>query len=175
MKSKKGYKKSLGLHSLNNMAAVLLSLSLFVANPSLAEPVVGGIALPPASFTYIDDNLTLINIGLDGFDGAWCYDNQANAILITAAARERAQCELKRDFDIEKLKIKHQFEIDKLNIRIESLIKQHEQINLIKDQEIDKLTQAAMKRPGDYSVWWATGGVVVGIVSTVLITMAVSN
>ena len=100
--------------------------------------------------------------------GAWCYDSDANAILITVP-RERAQCELKSKFEIEKLKVKHQFEVDKLNIRIETLIKQHEDINTIKDQEISKLTEAALKRPNDYTAWWATGGLAVGILSSILV------
>jgi len=35
----------------------------------------------------------------------------------------------------------------------------------IKDREIEKLTEAALKRPNDYSAWWASGGVVVGVFS----------
>ena len=169
MKLRRKYKKSLDSTLLNKVLCLFLGLSLLFSGVSQAEPVVGGIALPPASFTYIDDTQTLINIGLDGFDGAWCYDNHANAILITAASRERAQCELKSKFEIEKLKVKHQFEVDKLNIRIETLTKQHEEINTIKDQEISKLTEAALKRPNDYTVWWATGGLAVGILSSVLV------
>ena len=106
--------------------------------------------------------------------GAWCYDNDANAILITAASRERAQCELKLQYELEKQRVKLQFEIDKLNIRIETLTKQHEDINSIKDQEIEKLTEAALKRPNDYSVWWAAGGLAVGILSSVLVFGAIN-
>ena len=43
---------------------------------------------------------------------------------------------------------------------------------VIKDKEIERLTQAALKRPNDYSVWWATGGVVLGVLSTVLVVSA---
>ena len=38
---------------------------------------------------------------------------------------------------------------------------------VIKEKEIQDLTEAALKRPNDYSMWWATGGFVVGI-ATVL-------
>ena len=175
MKSKKGYKKSLGLLLSNKTIVICLISAMMLPSVCLSEPVEGGIALPPASFTFIDDIETLRNIGLDGFDGAWCYDNDANAILITAASRERAQCELRNKYEIEKVKAKHDFEVSKLNIRIETLLEQHESILSIKDREIEKLTEAALKRPTDYSAWWASGGVVVGVITTVLITMAVSN
>tara|TARA_B100000900_G_C20161550_1_gene546136 strand:+ start:85 stop:567 length:483 start_codon:yes stop_codon:yes gene_type:complete len=160
---------------LNKTLIATFIFLLVVPTSAFAEPVVGGIPLPPASFTFIDNTEILRTIGLDGFDGAWCYDNHANAILITAPSRERAQCELKYKYEIEKMKVKHQFEVDKLNIRIETLIKQHEEISLVRDQEIDKLTEAALKRPNDYSAWWASGGLVVGVLSTILITMAVNN
>jgi len=175
MRLKKEYKKSLDLSLLNRTMLTAFIFFLIIPTSAFSEPVIGGIPLPPASFTFIDDIETLRTIGLDGFDGAWCYDNQANAVLITAPSRERAQCELKYRYELEKMKVKHQFEVDKLNIRIETLIKQHEDISLVKDKEIDKLTEAALKRPNDYSAWWASGGLVVGVLSTILITMAVSN
>ena len=175
MKLRKKYKKSLGSSLLNKLTSAVVILIVLCSGLAKAEPVVAGISLPPASFTYIDNTQTLIDIGLDGFDGAWCYDNHANAILITAAGRERAQCELKRQYDTEKQRVKYQFEIDKLNIRIETLVEQHKEINLVKDKEIEKLTEAAMKRPNDYSVWWATGGVLTGALTTLAIVLAVSK
>lgn len=175
MKLKRRYKKNSGSTLLNKVLITVLSLSMLLPGPLYAEPVIAGIALPPASFTYIDDNQTLINIGLDGYEAAWCYDNHANAILITAAGRERAQCELKLQFEIEKLKVKCQFEIDKLNIRIDALNSQYKEVNRVKDIEIERLTTAALKRPNDYNMWWASGGLIVGVLSTILISMAVNN
>ena len=124
---------------------------------SFAEPVVGGMPLPPASFTHVEDIELLNKLGMGySHGGAWCYDSDANAILITAASREKAQCELRLQYELERQRVKLQFEIDKLNIRIDTLVKQHEEINLIKDQEINKLTDAALKRPNDYSVMHST-------------------
>ena len=50
-----------------------------------------------------------------------------------------------------------------LNIQLESLTKKHEDIVAIKNKEIEDLTAAALKRPNDYSLWWASGGVAGGI------------
>ena len=145
---------------------------LMVVAPSLAyaDPVVGGLILPPASFTHIQSYDLLKKIGLSGSGGAWCYDEDANAILITGPARERAHCELKLKYELEKQKIKLQFRIDNLNVRIKTLTKQHEEILFVKDAEIEKLTTAAMKRPNDYSAWWATGGVAAGVVLTLVVS-----
>ncbi len=175
MKLKKRYKKSSGSRTLSK-SALLFLITLLMPLYSFAEPVVGGMPLPPASFTHVEDIELLNKLGMGySHGGAWCYDSDANAILITAASREKAQCELRLQYELERQRVKLQFEIDKLNIRIDTLVKQHEEINLIKDQEINKLTDAALKRPNDYSVWWASGGVAVGVITTVLITMAVSN
>lgn len=138
-----------------------------------AEPVIGEVPLPPASFTRVDDLDLLRRLGLEGFDGAWCYDDQANAILITAPAREKAQCELKILYEREQERVRNQFEIDKLTLRIETLTKQHEELGDIKDREIERLTKAALDRPNDYTVWWAAGGFTVGIVLTLSIMFAV--
>tara|TARA_Y100000114_G_C11714430_1_gene305201 strand:- start:227 stop:712 length:486 start_codon:yes stop_codon:yes gene_type:complete len=141
---------------------------------ALADPVIGDQVLPPASFTHVQDLDMLRKLGLDGISGgAWCYDNDANAILITAPARERAVCELNLQYELEKQKVKYDFEIDKLNIRIEALKKQHAEIDDIKNKEIEQLTEAALKRPNDYSAWWAAGGFATGVALTILTFLAV--
>ena len=63
--------------------------------------------------------------------------------------------------------------MDNLQLRLETLKKETDNIIFIKDQEIKKLEQAALKRPSDYSIWWASGGVVVGVLSTLAIVFAV--
>ena len=39
----------------------------------------------------------------------------------------------------------------------------------------NELTEIATSLPDDYSVWWAGGGFVVGVLTTVIITYAVSK
>ena len=173
MKSKKRYKTNSASRLFNKVVALALSLALAVPAVAFCDPTIGEVVLPPASFTHIQDYDTLVKIGLDGTDGAWCYDNHANALLITAAGQAQARCELKMKYEIEKEKEKCKFQAERLNLRIESLIKQHSEISLIKDREIEQLTAAALKRPNDYSAWWATGGVLVGALSTLAIVFAV--
>ena len=152
-----------------------LSLSVFIALPASAQPIIADLPLPPVSFTRVKDPDLLEKIGLDPVGGAWCYDDSANAILITAPARERSRCELRLIYEIEKLNVKHEFNVEKLKLRIETLQTQHEKINKIKDTEINRLTDAALKRPNDYSVWWATGGFLLGMVSTIAVVWSVER
>jgi len=174
MRLKKGYKNNLDLLMLSRCLSIFLSvLPVLIPFTIFASPTD---TLPPASFTYVDettDGKLLIELGLDGAQGAWCYDNHANAVLITAPARERAQCELKAQYDLEKQKVKYQFNIDKLNLKIKSLNEQYEKIYLIKDNEINKLTEAALKRPNNYMPWIAGGSFIAGVGTTILVFMLV--
>ena len=148
--------------------ALVYVLAFIVPFSAYAGPPITDISLPPVSFTFVEDKSTLEDIGLAP-GPAWCYDVEANAIIITAPARERAKCELKLMYDAEKQKVKHQFEIDKLKLRIDTLIKQHAEINLIKDREIDRLTEAVLKSPNDNNIWWGAGGFAAGAATTLLI------
>ena len=129
---------------------------------------------PTASFTYINDAGLLERIGLktESGAGAWCYNTEANAILITAAAREKASCQLEMQYKMSEQKIRYDLRISNLELRIDTLTKQHEDILSIKDKEIDRLTVAATKRPNDYTVWWASGGFLAGVATTLLIVFS---
>ena len=167
MRLKEELKKSLELALWNKILIGYFVVALpFV---SLAEPVIADIPFPPASFTHVTDLDILNKIGLEP-GPAWCYYTEANAIIITAPARERANCELKLMYELEKQKFKYEFKIDKLNLRIETLTNQHKEILIIKDEEISRLTAAALKRPNDYSFWWASGGLLAGVLITLGIT-----
>tara|TARA_B100000212_G_scaffold334573_1_gene305467 strand:- start:188 stop:682 length:495 start_codon:yes stop_codon:yes gene_type:complete len=156
---------------INKFIATMTALSVLLSPlAALSDPTFGDLTLPPASFTYIgeDDLDKLRIIGLDP-GPAFCYDVDANAIIITAPARERAKCELQTRYELERQRARHTLEIGRLETKVISLVEKHKEINFIKDQEIERLTQAALKRPNDYSIWWAAGGLVVGVLSTLLI------
>ena len=57
--------------------------------------------------------------------------------------------------------------------KIKSLNEQYEKIYLIKDNEINKLTEAALKRPNNYMPWIAGGSFIAGVGTTILVFMLV--
>jgi len=162
---------------LSKVLSLLLIVSVSMSFPrvSTADPKIGDLILPPASFTYVDDRDgdLLSRLGLEP-GPAFCYDADANAILITAPARAKAECELDIMYRLEKQKAKYEFDIGRLTASIEALQQKHEEINAIKDQEITKLTTAALERPNDYSFWWASGGFATGALTVVLILVIVN-
>ena len=148
---------------------ILFSVSTLVLAPAAnADPVIAGEILPPASAAFIEDPdlIKKIGVGRDE-EPVWCYSNDANAILISSKQREKEKCELKLSQQKQKLEATHKLQIDTLKIELESLIKKHEETIIIKNKEIQDLTEAALKRPNDYSMWWATGGFALGV-ATVL-------
>ena len=159
---------------LSKFLSLLLVFCMVCPQVAMADPQIGDLILPPASFTYVDDGDgdLLTRLGLDP-GPAFCYDADANAILITAPARAKAQCELDVMYRLEKQKAKYEFDIGRLTASIDSLQQKHKEISNIKDHEIERLTAAALKRPNDYSIWWATGGFVAGALTVVAIFFVV--
>lgn len=149
-------------------------LAFMICSPVYADPVIAGEILPPASATLITepDLIKRIGVGREE-DPVWCYSNDANAILISAPGRERDKCELKLSQQKEKLEASYKLELGALKIELDSKTKEYNKILAIKDKEIQELTEAALKRPNDYSLWWASGGVAVGVLTTLAIMFAV--
>ena len=159
---------NLELNLLTKIFTLFSILTLMFASPAIADPMIAGEVLPPASAKMIEDPelIRLLAVGRED-EPVWCYSNDANAIIISAPTRVEEACRLKSSQELESLKIRHSFEIDTLKIEIRSLRQSSEQTILAKDREIEKLTAAALKRPNDYTVWWATGGFVAGLVTAV--------
>ena len=138
-----------------------------------ADPEVNGQLLPPGEAMYVTDPsiLSKLNLGPDD-EPVWCYSNLANSLIISSADREREKCELKLNQELQRVKVDYTFEINQLNIQLDNLNKKHEELLSIKNKQIEDLTEAALKRPNDYSLWWATGGFASGVLVTVLILVA---
>ena len=138
-----------------------------------ADPVIAGEILPPASAAFIEDPDLIKKIGVGRDDEpVWCYSNSANAILISSKQREKEKCELKLSQQKQKLEATYKLQLDTLKVELETLTKKHEETIVIKDKEIQQLTEAALKRPNDYSMWWATGGFAAGILTVLGIVWA---
>ena len=158
----------------NKIIALVSLLSILNSTIAFADPVIAGEILPPASATMVDrpDLIREIGVGRED-EPVWCYSNNANAIIISAPQREREKCQLKVSQELEKQKVLHKLQLDTLKVELDSLNKKHIELIAIKNSEIDALTEAALTRPSDYSIWWASGGVIVGVVSTLLIVSAI--
>ena len=64
-------------------------------------------------------------------------------------------------------------QIKNLNVRIRTEGLNYAQSLLSKDRQIKSLENAALKVPNDYSVWWAGGGFLAGVLLSVGIVYAI--
>ena len=104
---------------------------------------------------------------------AWCFDDDAFAIIKAKIEFSDARCNLKINKALEEQNAKHSLEIGNLSTRLDNLKIEYESMVKIKDKEIQGLEQAALDRPNDYTVWWATGGVLTGVLTTLAVMFAV--
>ena len=124
------------------------------------------------SFVHAQDAARVYENELAPFTG-WCLTDHAMAKIIADKESEGQRCQLKIDQEIETMQALYTFEVDKLKIRLNTLQAEHDEIILIKNTEIQKLEQVALEQPNDYWYLFFSGGVVLGVLSTVGIIYAV--
>ncbi len=143
---------------------VLLVNALFISHPALAQE-------------NIENNgiFTQLSKGEPAPFDSWCFNEYGIAKVITSLEKAKQICDSKLELELSKQRIDLQLKIDTLNIRISSLEKEKNNILAIKNREIKNLEKAALERPNDYSLWWATGGFVTGVVTVVSIVLITNN
>ena len=99
----------------------------------------------------------------------WCFDDTATAQIFSNLKYAEEQCNLKIQNELDKQEAEFSLRIDNLTLRLNSLQEKHNELLSVKDAEIEKLELAALKRPNDYTVWWATGGFTAGVLTVVTI------
>ena len=96
----------------------------------------------------------------------------AAAKLLTDHKYLDKQWELRLKYELAKERSKLNLIIETQKVTYASLKEKHNTLIDIKDKEIERLTKLA-ENDNDYSVWWATGGVLVGIALTISVVYAV--
>ena len=85
------------------------------------------------------------------------------------------ECELKIKFAVDKEIARMQLLLDSTKVSLEAVEKKYTNIITIKDNEIKRLSDLAMKDKADYSALWFTGGALAGIALTVAVIYAVQE
>tara|TARA_R110000824_G_scaffold375416_4_gene566322 strand:+ start:778 stop:1278 length:501 start_codon:yes stop_codon:yes gene_type:complete len=107
-----------------------------------------------------------------------------NGVLLstTAAARlfvqsdySLAECNLRINYEVNKERASMQLLLDSTRASLDSMRTRNDSVLTLKDQEIKRLTEIASEGANDYSVWWAAGGIVVGIALTIGVVYAVKE
>jgi hypothetical protein len=88
--------------------------------------------------------------------------------IVARLELDQKRYELKLDFALRKKDAEYRLEIDNLQLSLDSAKIKYEELIEIKDQEIKRLKEIAIPQ-NDYSSLWFAGGVVGGILLTVLV------
>jgi len=99
----------------------------------------------------------------------------AAARLFTERDFSEEECKLKIDFAVQKEFTRMNLLLESLKVTNDSLEQKYGTIIKIKDNEIKRLTDLAIKPKNNYSVWWASGGVIIGITLTIVTVYAVGE
>jgi len=96
------------------------------------------------------------------------------AIAQTIAEKEynAQQCRLRTEHLEQKEKAKCDLLVSITKVEIDFLQKKYDSIIKIKDEEINRLQKVALERPNNNSHWWLAGGMVAGIITSVVIFYA---
>jgi len=103
---------------------------------------------------------------------AWCYDDLANAQILSGLQRAKEVCDSTTQRELAGQEQKFLLQIKNLNVRIRTEGLNYAQSLLSRDRQIQALENAALKVPSDYSLWWAGGGFLAGVMLSVGIVYA---
>jgi len=102
---------------------------------------------------------------------AWCFNDPAFAQIKARLDLADERCQLKIDKAREEQEAAYSLQIGNLETKIASLEKQHNNLMSIKDEQIVSLEAAALKRPNNYSTWYAVGGFIAGVLTVIGISL----
>ena len=103
---------------------------------------------------------------------AWCYDDLANAEILSGLQKAKEVCKSSTQRELGEQEQRFLLQINNLNIRLRTEGLNYAQSLLAKDSQIEALEVAALKAPKDYSLWWAGGGFLAGVLLSVGIVYA---
>lgn len=129
-------------------------------------------ALPVHALAQQGGNITSLEEGAPAPFSGILLDTTASARLLTDKEYQDEECDIRLTYELEKLKARHAMEMGIIESKIVLLEETNSSILSLKDSEIARLQEMALKNPNDNANWWFTGGVVAGIVTSVIIFYA---
>ena len=100
------------------------------------------------------------------------FNSAAVAQSIAEKEYNAAQCRLRTAHIEQKEEIRCDLLVSTVKVEVDFLKQKYDSILKIKDEEVNRLQKFALERPNKNSHWWFAGGVVAGIVTSVVIFYA---
>lgn len=99
-------------------------------------------------------------------------DTTASVRLLTEKEYQDEECDIKISYELEKIKARHALEFGIIESKVILLEEANSSILSIKNSEIGRLQELALKNPNDNASWWFAGGVAAGILTSLAIFYA---
>ena len=112
-------------------------------------------ATEPAKFTFLEYKQPA------PFEGV-LFDEYSISTILSDYDIAAYACQIRVDYEIEKLQETHKFEIESLKIKHKSLTDEYDLFIIQKDKEIDLLAAALKKTSPRYKWLYFAGGIVIG-------------
>jgi len=100
------------------------------------------------------------------YDGS-LLNKEALAKIQTEYDKQKKLCELETEYLTTRQKIDCDLKISAAKIELEALKKKYDSVVQIKQDEIERLQDLAIKNDGSNNKWWLAGGVAAGVLITV--------
>lgn len=97
----------------------------------------------------------------------WCLTEEAMAIIIADKEQSKQRCQLRLDEYRDKTNTRYKLDIGNLKIKLSAIEQEYAAILSIKNDELAKLEKIALNKPNEYWYLFLSGGVLVGVLSTV--------
>ena len=112
-------------------------------------------ATEPAKFTFLEYKQPA------PFEGV-LFDEFSISTILSDYDIAAYACQIRVDYELEKMQEKHRFEFEKLRIEHKSLTDEYDLFIMQKDKEIDLLADALKKTSPRYKWLYFAGGILVG-------------
>ena len=130
------------------------------------------IAFPVLTFASDTPKIKPMNEGeIAPFTGV-LFNSAAIAQTVAEKEYNAEQCRLRIEHLEQKEKAKCDLLIATTKVEIDFLKKKYDSILKIKDEEVERFQKLALEKPNKNSHWWFAGGMVTGIVTSVVIFYA---
>ena len=92
----------------------------------------------------------------------------------TIAEKENivSQCKLTKDYVEQKEKARCDLLVGTMQASLDASKYKYDAVTKIKDDEIERLSKIALDQPNRYNHWWAAGGFIAGIVTSITVFYA---
>ena len=130
------------------------------------------ITFPVMAFADDTPKIKPMNKGESAPFSGVLFNSSAVAQTIAEKEYNAEQCRLRIEHIEQKEKAKCDLLVATTKVEIDFLQKKYDSIMKIKDEEINRFQKLALEKPNKNSHWWFAGGMVAGIVTSVVIFYA---